>query len=46
MSSGLVIIMTAVLMTLTVPRTRLSLSVPVASCQARSLAWRLRNRQR
>ena len=28
------------------PRTRLRLSVPDASCRARSLAWRLRTRQR
>ena len=45
MPIGLVII-TAVLMALGMPRSRLGLSVPDASRRARSLAWRLRMRQR
>ncbi len=45
MPTGLVIIM-AVVMAPEVPRTRLRPSVPDASRRARSLAWRLRMRQR
>jgi hypothetical protein len=45
MPPGLVIIM-AVLIALGIPRIRLRLSVPDASRRARSLAWRLRMRQR
>jgi hypothetical protein len=45
MPPGLVIIV-AVLMALAVPRTRLRPSVPDVSRRARSLAWRLRVRQR
>jgi len=45
MPIGLVTIM-AVLMALAVPRSRLGLPVPDVSRRARSLAWRLRRRQR
>jgi hypothetical protein len=45
MPIGLIIIM-AVLMALAVPRLRLRPPVPDASRRARSLAWRLRIRQR
>ena len=45
MPAGLIIIM-AVLMALGMPRSRLRPSVPDASRRARSLAWRLRMRQR
>jgi hypothetical protein len=45
MPIGLVIIM-AVVMALAVPRSRLGLPVPDAGRRARSLAWRLRMRQR
>jgi hypothetical protein len=45
MSTGLVIAI-AVVMAPAVPRIRLRPSVPVASRWARSLAWRLRMRQR
>jgi hypothetical protein len=45
MPVGLITTM-AVLMALGMPRSRLSLSVPDASRRARSLAWRLRMRQR
>ena len=45
MLTGLVVIM-AVLIALGVAATRLRLSVPDAGCRARSLAWRLRMRQR
>ena len=43
--AGLVIAIAGV-MALVVPRIRLRLSVPVASRRARSLAWRLRMRDR
>lgn len=43
MHIGLIIIM-AVLMALAVQLIRLGLPVPDASCRARSLAWRLRQR--
>jgi len=42
---GLIIIV-AVLMALAVPRSRLGLPVPDAGRRARSVAWRLRMRQR
>jgi hypothetical protein len=42
---GLVIAIAGVV-ALAVPRIRLRLPVPVASCRARSLAWRLRMRDR
>jgi hypothetical protein len=45
MPIGLIIIV-AVVMALAGPRMRLTLSVPDASRRARSLAWRLRMRQR
>ncbi len=45
MPAGLVIIV-AVLMALAVPRSRLGLPVPDAGRRARSVAWRLRMRQR
>jgi len=45
MPIGLIIIM-AVLMALAVPRSRLRPPVPDAGRRARSLAWRLRMRQR
>jgi hypothetical protein len=41
MGNGLVV-MIAVLMTLAVPRVRLTLPVPGGSCQARHLAWQLK----